>query len=236
MYDVGIPVCLAKLLINGYSKISVFIKWNNCYSLQCLLKIGVRQGGVLSPILFNIYIVSVIKSLVLADLGCHIGWLIHVDDIILLSASVGSLQTIPLQNLTKTVLLMWHRIEYVEWRTGRWGKDLYWQRFVKRRSLKFGMKDWTSKRRWKWRCWRWWTAMCAAETYYSSNGVSGVTVHAAVSVFLVWTPMTRMNSSANVLPIICLNNKQSIYSAASAYCWTPPLGHFPSWTPLAMDI
>ena len=73
MYDVGIPVCLAKLLINGYSKISVFIKWNNCYSLQCLLKIGVRQGGVLSPILFNIYIVSVIKSLVLADLGCHIG-------------------------------------------------------------------------------------------------------------------------------------------------------------------
>jgi len=41
--------------------ISVFIKWNNCYSSQCLLKSGVRQGGVLSPILFNIYIASVIK-------------------------------------------------------------------------------------------------------------------------------------------------------------------------------
>ena len=72
MYDVGIPVCLIKLLINWYSKISVFIKWNNCYSSQCLLKSGARQGGVLSPILFNIYIGSVIESLVLADLGCHV--------------------------------------------------------------------------------------------------------------------------------------------------------------------
>jgi len=61
------------------------------------LKSGVRQGGVLSPILFNIYIGSVVESLVLADLGCHIkgtyiGCLIYADDIILLSASVGSLQ------------------------------------------------------------------------------------------------------------------------------------------------
>jgi len=46
---------------NWHSKISVFIKWNNCYSSQCLLKSGVRQGGVLSPILFNIYIGSVKK-------------------------------------------------------------------------------------------------------------------------------------------------------------------------------
>jgi len=91
MYDVGIPVCLIKLLINRYSKISVFIKWNNCYSSQCLLKSGVRQGGVLSPIrlLFNTNIGSVIESLVLADLGCHIQGtyircLIYADDIMLL--------------------------------------------------------------------------------------------------------------------------------------------------------
>jgi len=94
MYDGGIPLCLIKLLINWYSKISVFIQWMNCYSLQCLLKSGVRQGGVFSPILFNIYIGSVIKSLVLAYPGCHIQGTcsIYADDIILLSASVRSLQ------------------------------------------------------------------------------------------------------------------------------------------------
>jgi len=97
MCDAGIPLCFVKLLINWYSKISVFIKWNNCYSAHCVLKSGVRQGGVLSPVLFNIYISSVIKSLELSDLGCHIqgvyiGCLVYADDIILLSASVHSLQ------------------------------------------------------------------------------------------------------------------------------------------------
>ena len=49
------------------------------------LKTGVRQGGVLSPILLNVYMGSVI----LFDLGYHIqgtyiGCLIYADDIILL--------------------------------------------------------------------------------------------------------------------------------------------------------
>jgi len=91
------PVCIIKLLLNWYSKITVFIKWNNCYSSPCSLKSGIRQGGVLSPLLFNIYIGSVINSLEVSDLGCHIqgvyvGCLVYADDIILLSASVGSLQ------------------------------------------------------------------------------------------------------------------------------------------------
>ena len=100
MCDAGISVCLVKLLMNWYSKISVIIKWNklNCYSSPCFLKSGVRQGGVLSPILFNIYMGYVINSLIQSDLGCHIhdvyfGCLVYADDIILLSASVGALQS-----------------------------------------------------------------------------------------------------------------------------------------------
>ena len=37
----------------------------------CSLKSGIRQGGVLSPLLFNIYIGTVINSLEVSDLGCH---------------------------------------------------------------------------------------------------------------------------------------------------------------------
>ena len=97
MCDAGILLCFVKLLINWCSEISVFVKWNNCYSAHCFLKSGVRQGGVLSPVLFNIYISLVIKSLGLSDLGCHIqgvyiGCLVYADDIVSLSASVSSLQ------------------------------------------------------------------------------------------------------------------------------------------------
>lgn len=72
MCDAGIPVCLVKLLLNWYSKNMVVVKWNNCYSSPCFLKSGVRQGGVISLILFNIYIGTVMNSLVLSDLRCHI--------------------------------------------------------------------------------------------------------------------------------------------------------------------
>jgi len=61
------------------------------------IKSAVRQGGVLSPALFNMYIRSLIDSLVKSDLGCHvhgvyIGCLVYADDVILLSASVLQLQ------------------------------------------------------------------------------------------------------------------------------------------------
>ena len=54
--EAGIPVHIIRLLMNWYSKIMIVVKWNGSYSSACSLKSGVRQGGVLSPILFNTYI------------------------------------------------------------------------------------------------------------------------------------------------------------------------------------
>ena len=39
-------------------------------------------------------------------------------------------------------------------------ESLWRKGFAKEPSLKFTLKDWTSKRRCKWWSWRWWTAMC----------------------------------------------------------------------------
>ena len=59
----------------------------------------VKQGGVLSPLLFAIYIDSLLKRLEESGVGCHMGGLFtgalaYADDITLLSASMSGLKTL----------------------------------------------------------------------------------------------------------------------------------------------
>ena len=44
-----------------------------CTSFTFMLNAGVRQGGVLSPISFCIYVECILKSLEYSKLGCWIG-------------------------------------------------------------------------------------------------------------------------------------------------------------------
>ncbi|XP_064072630.1 uncharacterized protein LOC135193569 [Vanessa tameamea] len=59
------------------------------YGLEC----GVRQGGMSSPILFNLYINDLIVALSGTRIGCHIDGvsinnISYADDMVLLSASI----------------------------------------------------------------------------------------------------------------------------------------------------
>ena len=42
-------------------------------SAYFVVRCGVRQGGVLSPFLFNIYVGDLIAELEASDIGCHGG-------------------------------------------------------------------------------------------------------------------------------------------------------------------
>ena len=49
----GVPICLIKLLSDWYGKVFACVKWEACLSKLVQLVTGVRQGGVLSPVLFT---------------------------------------------------------------------------------------------------------------------------------------------------------------------------------------
>lgn len=66
---------------------------SDSYRQQC----GVRQGGLSSPILFNVCINELIEALSSQHVGCHINELFvnnlsYADDMMLLSASICGLR------------------------------------------------------------------------------------------------------------------------------------------------
>lgn len=75
------------------------VKWNDSISFPVVISAGVRQGGVLSPLLFSAYIDVVLDILEESNLGCFINRrclnsFLYADDLILISPSVHDLQSL----------------------------------------------------------------------------------------------------------------------------------------------
>ena len=92
-----IPKNLLCFLENWFSLGVTCVMWKSFMSHFFVLSSGIRQGGVLSPYLFAVYIDSVIKKVTASNVECHIKWfciniLIYADDILLLAPSSTALQ------------------------------------------------------------------------------------------------------------------------------------------------
>lgn len=73
------------------------VKWGNTNSEEYFLKCGVRQGGLTSPRLFNLFVNNLIDELSSMHTGCRIdnvsvNNLSYADDMVLLSPSIGGLR------------------------------------------------------------------------------------------------------------------------------------------------
>ena len=93
----NLPVNIILLLNNWLSKVFISVRWSGVDSEVFQLFAGVRQGGVLSPCLFAIYVNDVLEKICKSHFGCHIENLatnifMYADDIILLSSSLTDLQ------------------------------------------------------------------------------------------------------------------------------------------------
>ena len=66
----NVPHCLLRGLHNWYNKLVSVVKWTGVLSKSFVVSCGVRQGGVLSPFLFNLYVDELIYKLEASDAGC----------------------------------------------------------------------------------------------------------------------------------------------------------------------
>jgi len=93
----GISSTLINVLIYWYRRLHCAVLWKSVIGEKFLIKCGVRQGGVLSPYLFSLYIDDVIIALRKSGYGIYLGnifagCIVYADDIILLSCSYSGLQ------------------------------------------------------------------------------------------------------------------------------------------------
>jgi hypothetical protein len=87
-----IPNEILSVLENWFSCCYTCVKWYGYKSKFFAIQIGVRQGGVLSPTLFAIYLDDVVKNVCRHRYGSTLSIVLYADDVLIMSNSVQALQ------------------------------------------------------------------------------------------------------------------------------------------------
>ena len=95
----NVPKFFITLLVDWYSKLKSKVKWGDSesYSEWFEITMGIRQGGVLSPLFYSVYVDEIFQNLEKTGKGCFIGHmtfniLMYADDLVILSISLADLQ------------------------------------------------------------------------------------------------------------------------------------------------
>ena len=97
MIDSGMPPIFVRLIITWYCEQHACVRWGSTLSPKFNVSNGVRQGGILSPLLFNLYMDRLSVTLSKTKVGCAlckimVNHLAYADDLVMLSPSAKGLQ------------------------------------------------------------------------------------------------------------------------------------------------
>ena len=95
----NVPLIFLNIIIMWYSNLECQVRWGDTRSDWFAIKAGVRQGGVLSPIFYCIYVDDLVDILTRLGIGCHLqksflSLLLYADDMALLAPSLKGLQSL----------------------------------------------------------------------------------------------------------------------------------------------
>ena len=95
----NIPLLMVRMFLRWYSLQEFCVRWANCTSSSFYTSNGVRQGGVVSPLFFNIYMNNLSSALTKSNLGCRynglvINHLFYADDSCLMATTPRALQSL----------------------------------------------------------------------------------------------------------------------------------------------
>ena len=88
------------------------VLWNGIFSSPFLVENGVKQGGIVSPILFCVYLDGLLKMLKESKVGCFVGHLCvaavaYADDIVLLAPTARAMRLLQCVTISP-VNTMWY--------------------------------------------------------------------------------------------------------------------------------
>ena len=88
---------ILRLLFNMYRKQRIQVRWGDSLSDMFSMSNGVKQGAVLSPVLFTAYFDKLFERLRASGIGCHVGKMYagafgYADDVVLLAPSLDALR------------------------------------------------------------------------------------------------------------------------------------------------
>lgn len=93
----GLHTNMQRFIFNWYKAQKLRVRFGNIFSEEFAVSNGVRQGGVVSPLLFTVYMDILLGMLKEEGAGCHmssmfVGALCYADDLTLIAPTVSALR------------------------------------------------------------------------------------------------------------------------------------------------
>ena len=93
----GVPETIIRILAFWYANQRMQVRWGSAVSAPFSVGNGVRQGGIISPVLFNLYMNGLSDQLRECNTGCMVGntvvnHLMYADDLVIVSPSSAGFQ------------------------------------------------------------------------------------------------------------------------------------------------